>query len=360
MPDFLSPQPVSMAFPNATTTGPATPAAPAYPSYGPTFQDVMSRLNGPLAGADTFQKGIANATPTQGVSPELQTVLDNIKSNQSFNTDAGTSAASALASRRGLAGSSVEQFGVTNAANDAARTAQDQSTSVLLADAARKQAMQDMVTKGYFDRAGAEGTAGTTMATTGANLTSDEIASLRNQQFQQQQLTLQQQLGQEGIDVANRNIDASKQIAQQNGTNSLIGAGLGAILPSLIPHLFPSASGVGGTAATIFDNTPGVGTGAFAPYSPGGLPGPYAAGTGAVPGATAGFTPGLGSLAAAGAGAMILSKAAENKYGTAAGIVANPIGYQLNKAKDIISSGGNVVSNAASSIGKAVSSVFPF
>lgn len=356
MPDFLSLQPTDLASLNSNTPRYPNSSPGSFPSYGPTFQDIMSRLNPTFGGGDTFAKGVTSATPSTGVSPELQTVLDNIRSNRDYNANAGTSEASALASRRGLAGSSVEQFGVDTAENNADRTAGDQSSTVLLADAQRKQQLQDLLTQGYFTRAGQEGQAGTTLSTTGANLTSDEIASLRNMQFQQQQLQLQQQLGQQGIDVANRNIDASKDIANQNGRNQLIGAGLTGVLPSILPSLFPSLNGGGGGNGGGIFNIFNRG-GNFNPYAGNAAPGPYAPGM--APSATS-FTPGLGGLALAGTGAMALSGAAEKKFGSIGGVVANPIGYQLNKAKDILSNGGNVVSNAASKISSGVASVFPF
>lgn len=91
--------------------------------------------------------------------------------------------------------------------------------------------------------------------------------------------------------------------------------------------------------------------------------------------AATGFTPGWGTVGAAGIGSMILARAAEKKGtsafgetgGNIAGILANPIGYQLNKAKQLIEDPkktlGKIaapVTNLASSIGNSISHAFCF
>lgn len=77
----------------------------------------------------------------------------------------------------------------------------------------------------------------------------------------------------------------------------------------------------------------------------------------------AGINPVLGGTAIAGAGigAALLSRAAEKQgdkagasVGEAAGALANPIGYQLNKAKELIKDPKATISKAAASVKKAL------
>lgn len=169
----------------------------------------------------------------------------------------------------------------------------------------------------------------------------------------------------------------AKEQGRNNLNSSLIGAGgnlLGAGLlakgsglfggtatttPSLMP-LF--SSGQGGTFG-------GVGTGQVFggnSFVPGGAVGTGATGSSAAaaPSSIGGFTPGYGTVGAAGIGSMLMARAAEKKaaqnFGTTAGniagTIANPIGQQLNVAKNLISNPGKTISNAA----KSVTSIFCF
>ncbi len=92
----------------------------------------------------------------------------------------------------------------------------------------------------------------------------------------------------------------------------------------------------------------GIGGGAVGAGAGGGIPGG---------GAGIGMLPGVGGIIGAGFGASVISQWGENIAGTIGGIVANPIGWQINQAKNILSKGGNVISNVGSQIGKGVSSV---
>lgn len=158
--------------------------------------------------------------------------------------------------------------------------------------------------------------------------TVDQLQSLRQSQLSnslQQQNTAQEQA-------------LAERLAKQQGRNSLnsslIGVGgtlLGAsLLKGGMGNLF------GGTAASTAPYAGGA-VGPLAPAAPGGF---GALGT-------------IGALGAGGIGAMLLSRAVQNKVGSqfgttlgnVAGTIANPIGAQLNKAKSIISNPAKAISN---------------
>lgn len=334
--------------------------SPSISPAGPTYQDIMAKLNQPYAGQANFDKGINTLAPTApGVlDPGYQKTLDNIRANANYYGTNAASTASALAARRGGAGSSVEQFGVQTALDNTNRTAADQEAQVYLSNLQRQQSLQDQTGAAYLTRAGQEGSAGTSLANTGAQLTSDELASQRNMAFQQQQLQLQALLGQQGIDLGYANIGASKNIAQQNGQYGLLGSLAGGILPSLLGG---GGSGSGGLLGGLFGG--GAASGYGAALAPGiaGPAGP-AAGVAGIGGLGT-----LGLIGAAGLGSMAINNFTtpylKNALGQTAGGTAsylmNPIGSSLNALKGI-SGGGNVISNATSKIGNAVSSVFPF
>ena len=142
---------------------------------------------------------------------------------------------------------------------------------------------------------------------------------------------------------------AAKQQRNQL-TNSLIGVGgslAGAALPSLLSKggsglLVPGAASTGSFGTNYLMENGGT-----ASLSP------TAASTTAP--ASAGFTPGIGSLAGAGIGAAILSRAADKKVtaatgsgaaGTAAGVLANPIGAQINLAKNLVTNPKDTINKA--------------
>lgn len=105
----------------------------------------------------------------------------------------------------------------------------------------------------------------------------------------------------------------ARDLAKQQSRNSLNGSLIGA-------------------GGSIFGGLLGSGGGL------GGLLGGSGAGAGGAGGAAGGIGLGGGlAIGGAGLGAMALSKAAENKYGSIGGALANPIGYQLNKAKKVTS-----------------------
>ena len=138
--------------------------------------------------------------------------------------------------------------------------------------------------------------------------------------------------------------------------SSLIGTGGSLLGAGLV------SKGLGSVAAPLAAKAAVGSVGTGAGLSGGASLGGSASGGAALSGA--GFTPGVGSLAAGGIGAMLLSRAAEKKVGQnlgntvgqVGGIIANPIGKQLNVAKNLVTNPGKTVSNIAKSVG----SVFCF
>lgn len=296
---------------------------------------------------DLFQRGINAAQPSTGVSPQYQSILDTIRNQQDYATNTGSANAISLAARRGLTGSSIEQFGVNQAGEAASRAAQDASSNVLLQNQQQQNALQQLQAQLYGNRAQSL-----------SSLNSDELNSLRNADYSNNYLNLQQSLGQQGLDVARANIGANQDIAQQQARNNLFTSGASI----LAPYLF------GGGGGGMFGGGGGAGTGTPGFFGMSGLTslgsniGTSGAGAGGVPltsaGTGAGF--GAGAIPLAGYGAMQLANYGQRVGGTAGAFLANPIGAQLNIAKKALSSGGNAISNAASGVSKAVTSVFPF
>lgn len=335
----------------------------------------MARLNQGLRGGQNFQSGLDMLKPSnadEGLSPEYQKVIDQIRSNATYYGNQGAQQAQALAAKRGLTGSSIEQFGTQTALDNTNRAAADEESQVQLANLQRRQSLQDASAKALLDRASLEGSTGSSQDITGANLTSDEIASQRNMQMFNDQLTLQGLLGQQGIDLARDNMNTSADIANKQANYNLIGSVAGGALPYLLPKIFGSSGGGAAGSPGFLSSLFGGGAGAGATGAgPGGIPL-----AGAANGPLAGFG-GLGGLAAiGGAGiasagiskwlAPYLQKSLGTTGGGAAGFLLNPIGSQLNSLKGIFG-GGNVVSNvsnkvtnAVSSVGNAVSNIFPF
>jgi len=159
----------------------------------------------------------------------------------------------------------------------------------------------------------------------------------------------------------------AKQQGRQGLTQSLIGAG-GGILGGLLAGGGGGLFGGGGTAGGggLLSSLPlfgggGIGAGAgLSGYAPsaGAASSLFPGGVGAAGAAPAGGIGlgGLGLLAGGGIGASLLSRAGEKKGGTLGGVLANPIGYQINKAKQIISDPKKVVGNVAKSVAKPVQS----
>jgi len=131
--------------------------------------------------------------------------------------------------------------------------------------------------------------------------------------------------------------DLADQQRRAGITNSLIGVG-GSLLPSLFTKggsgggLFSALGGGGAKAAgTGYSSMAGRGVG-------------FPIGNGMTAGGGGIGLGGAAGIGAAGIGSMLLAKSVENKakkslgttLGNVAGTIANPIGSQLNKAKDVV------------------------
>jgi hypothetical protein len=251
---------------------------------------------------------------------------------------------------------------VTQAQLAAQKAARDSESNILLANAQREQQLQDVASKALFDRANSVDSNANTAAQLDlqrrlqlGTLTSDEIASLRNMDFGNRQLNLESLLGQQGLDVQRQNIATSADQAKLGAQYGLYGAVGSALLPGLLFGTGRTGAQGGGIFSSLFGGGAGTGAVTGAPFNtasgtagstlfPSVTGANVGTGSAAVPG-TAGAGIGFGGAAAiagAGAGAAMLSKAAENRAGgglkgSVAGVIANPIGSQLNFAKDLVS-----------------------
>lgn len=301
---------------NAYTSSPVLPRTPSY-SYPvvankqipqPNFNDVIASLKNPVFyGNDLFKQGQDILSPDTDLNnPGTKQILDLLGQKGNDLYSRLTSTASALAARRGGAGSSTEQFGVQEAGRQAGQATIDSQINVLNQALARQQAARDSISKALFERAGAQQTIGGEYGKQQAQLTSDELASLRNMDFSNRYLALQGLLGQQGIDIARENIGAERDIASQQGKNALLGSIISGGLPLLFGRGgfgggmgggsgFLGGFGGGGTLSNLFG-------GASTPLGQSFMPGVSGAGPGGIPLAGAGQNPfmagGIGGLAA--------------------------------------------------------------
>jgi hypothetical protein len=369
------------------------------PNFG-SIQDLLSgKLNinpiRQIGGSETFERGIKAAQPFEGISPETQRILDIIEKNRQYQASQGQSQAAALAAKRGIQGSSTEQFGQAQAGESANRAAQEAQANLLLENLKRNQSLQDLQSKAFFDRAAQEGNIGAQLGINEAQLTadqrgklaqltSDEIASLRNMDFANRQLVLQTMLGQQGIDLAQQNIGVQQDIANQQAKYGLIGAIGSALIPGLMGGgggLFGGGGGLGSLFGLGGGGSP-LAAGAAGPASPGmfGAGGSLfnTAGTGAF---------GLGSLlpglAGYSLGQNVFGNSTEGKVGGVAGGILGSMfgpggtalgsflgqgaGTQYSKlgdtAKSVISPLVNpvkTVKTVTKKVSNAVKKVFPF
>lgn len=231
------------------------------PTGLPSFQDILERLR--FGGEDKFKQGLGVSSFSGGIRPETQSILDMIRKRQLEDEARAVSGAQALAGRRGIAGSSTEQFGTAQAAGEVAKSARDAEAQVLLNNLNQDNAFRELQARALFERAGQEGT-----------LTQDEINSLRSLE-----------LGREGLGVARENIAASRDAAKREGKNDLLGNIISGVAPYALPYILGSpAAGSKGFIPSLISKIPGFGGGgaaaggAASAYGvPGGLIGPAAA-----------------------------------------------------------------------------------
>lgn len=362
---------------------PYTGATPA------NFDQIRANLGQPI-----------NMTPSlQSSSGDYQTILDNLaKSNETIR-QRNMSEASALASRRGLAGSSIEQFGVRQASKSADEDLLNSQSNILLQKQQQQDSLQQLGMNLNNSRDMQMG-----------QLTSDEIASLRNSDFSRQYAQIQKQLGEQGLDVQRQNISAQQDIARQQAQNQLISAGLGGLLP-----LLAGGGGLGGAGSLLGGGGTGgggmlsglLGGGMPSGMGVGGIPlanpgffgqggvlgsglGPMgilgSAGLGYAGGALGnklfgggndlgGFTGGaagalMGGPVGAGVGAFLgtgVQRLGDKAYTSLQGSIGNtlastlkPLVNPVGTISDVLSNPSKTISNIGSSISNAVSSVFPF
>lgn len=308
-------------------TAPATSTTTTPNPNSPTFQDILNRLNKPadLSSSPLFQQAITASTPSGGISPQTQNILDVIKKQQQQSQAEGIAAAQSLAAKRGITGSSTEQFGTQQAIELAQRTGQDATTAALTNDLNQQNALKMTQVQGLFQGAGLQLQSNDDLNKLAATLTSDQIASLNNMDFQNRSLALQQLLGQQGIQAANANIAAQKDISKQNSQYGLAGSILQGATPFALAKLFPGAATIPGVSGA---GAAGIGFG------------------------------GAAALAGAGIGLMGADKYVNNhadlnrSLGATAGSLVrtaiNPVGAQLNFAKDLVSNPSATVNKALS------------
>jgi len=130
--------------------------------------------------------------------------------------------------------------------------------------------------------------------------------------------------------------------------SKLFGGGTNTVTPSTAGIL---NGAVPGTLTGIVNPTAGNAASSFFPNL--GQVG-QATGTGGI-----GLGGGL-AIGAAGLGASLLSRAGKKKAGTLGGIISNPIGYQINKAKEFVSNPGKTISKTVSNIGSSFKKAFCF
>lgn len=140
--------------------------------------------------------------------------------------------------------------------------------------------------------------------------------------------------------------DLADKQSRNNLNNALIGAGgsiVGATLPSILGAGGAGAAGAGAAGAGV------AGAGATG-----------AAGAGAAGAGGLGTAAGVGAIGAAGVGSALLSRAAEKKVaeatgsdaaGLGAGIVASPIGAQINFAKNLVTDPKQAFADLGSTLG---------
>lgn len=314
--------------PNSTIVNPIT--SPSNPGLF-TYHDPGTTTNA------LFQSGVNAAAPSQGISPQYQQILDSIQKQQDYANGVSASNAESLAAQRGLSGSSIEQFGVQQGLAQNSQAAQGAIQSTLGQNAQQQTALQELQAQLYGQRAQSL-----------AGLNSDELTSLRNNDFQTRQLALQQSLGQQGLSIAQQNAAAQAAQAKQNGINSLITSGAQLIAP----HLFGGSTAGGGGAgnygglAQAFSGTTAGGGATAVPYAGAGTPGStfFPGGLGQV---------GTNTPGVFGSGGTLLNTAGTSTLG-ASDVLPGIAGWQLGTG----TFGDNRYTNTGGIIGATTGSLF--
>lgn len=252
----------------------------------------LPSLEKDIEGRDTLERALGQISPESAISPAVQQALDVIRERTERARERGISEAQALAAKRGLTGSSIEQFGVAEASEAAERVGREAETSILMDEVSQRRQLASQRAKGLFGRAaqeaeltsqlrGIEFQAGAAAANLTsqldlnsrirmAELTSDELASIRAMIDKGQDRELQRYLGERGIAVAMQNINLARQNAKSQANQALwggIGTLVGGTLGWKLGGPFGGAVGgfiggaggavgnfIGGTAGKILDS----------------------------------------------------------------------------------------------------------
>jgi hypothetical protein len=213
-----------MPTPEITMFNPTATSPTGLPQFSPWMSyPNVNNFPGLAFGGDMFKQGMATAAPTGGIRPDTQKVLDYITQQGETLRAKNVSDAQALATRRGIAGSSTEQFGVQQAAKAADEATINAKTSTLLQGVQNDEAMRQLQAQALFQRSGLE-----------AQLTSDELASLRNMDYANQSLKIQQMLAERGLAISEENIQAMRDAANQQSKDSMISSLISAFGPAAL------------------------------------------------------------------------------------------------------------------------------
>lgn len=233
----------------------------------PTFSDVLSPIYNPitadnsaipknptLQGGQQFQQANQLLSGNYLNSPEVQQTLGNLNLQDAVSRAAAVSGAESLAAKRGISGSSTEQFGVGQANLNSDLALNSARNQVLLQALQQTAANRSQASSQLYGQGTQQGALGTdiinqqygqanTLAGLNAGrlglasqLTSDQVASNTNVDQAGQNRALQLELGQAGIDlgytnagIAQKNADAANDPFNKliGGFSQGIGQGVG-------------------------------------------------------------------------------------------------------------------------------------
>jgi len=199
----------------------------------PTFQDVLAKIEG--AGIKSARAGLAELETIEGIRPETQKILDEIREQSEVGMKMGISTARALAEKRGIEGSSIEQFGVQSAVKQSEQVRQAAELPVLQQELGFNEELTKLRAHGLFGIGEME----RSNAVAAAQLTSDELATIRNLMENDKNRELQKYLGERGIAVSMANASAAASAARDQAKQNLLGQVLGGITTGVTAGLLP-------------------------------------------------------------------------------------------------------------------------
>ncbi len=197
-------------------TGKPIPLAAGADPIGTTFKSVVNPLKG--AGIETAREGLAELAPSTELRPETLRILEQIRAESDISREKGVSLARATAEKGGITGSSIEQFGVGQAIGETERARLAAENPILQQNLEHEQNLQVLRAEGLFGIGQME----QSNAHAVAQLTSDELASIRNLQEAGKDRELQKYLGERGIQVSRENIAAAERNSRRQRDASII------------------------------------------------------------------------------------------------------------------------------------------